>query len=105
MFISEKELFFTGRINRTMSYKNPNDWKNLCTLKNKYRVTMDPRWLKSKEIKLALSVVFEILKFLKSCNLIGREPYHTHLNLYYQFVALMDMYLHAKNQIRTFYSF
>lgn len=62
-------------------------------------------YLFTTKIKLALSVVFEILKFLKSCNLIGREPNHTHLNLYHYFVALMDMYLHAKNQSYTFNSF
>ena len=44
------------------------------------------------------SLVFEILKFLWAYL---DMPDPTHVKLHHQYVALIDMYLHAKNQLYT----
>ena len=46
-------------------------------------------------------LVFEILKFQKSLWACVAMPDHTQLNLHDQFITLIDMKLHAKNQLCT----
>ena len=53
------------------------------------------------KINIIPPLVFEILSFN---NLFG-YAYSTHLKSHDQFVALIDMYMHAKNQFHTSNSF
>ena len=54
------------------------------------------------KIKFIPTLVFEILKSVNS--LLGM-PDPIHIKLHHQFVALLDMYLHAKDKFYTSNSF
>ena len=60
------------------------------------------------KINIIIPIVFEVLKFKNLAIWLAESIFafnYTHLKLHDQFVALIDMKLHAQNQLYTSISF